>query len=328
MHRVAVLAFDGVHSFDLAMPLQVFSTAHSLDKPPGALFGRRLYDVIVCGDDRDLAVTGVGGVEMYRFTAPFRLADAVDADTIVVLGVPLNREQPANASDVLREAHQRGARIASICNGARVVAASGLLDGRRAATHWSTAAVLAERFPQVTVDTNALFIDHGDVITAAGAASGIDTCLHLIRTDFGSAVAADVARHMVVPPQRDGGQAQFIAHPDPGDQHGSLEPTMRWLQGRLAEPVTLIEIARHAGMSPRTVNRRFNEQVGTTPMQWLLRQRVHRSQELLETTDLTIEEITGHCGFGTSVAMRQQFAKHIRTSPTAYRRAFRAQSDA
>lgn len=310
------------------MPLQVFSTAHSLEKAPGELFGPRLYDVMVCGDGRDLAITGVGGVEMYRFTPQFRLADAVDADTIVVLGAHMDHELSA-ALDVLRAAHRRGARIASICSGgAWVMAASGLLDGRRAATHWSRAHVLAERYPQVTVDANVLFIDHGDVITAAGAASGIDMCLHLIRKDFGSAVAADVARHMVVPPQRDGGQAAYIAHPDPGDEHGSLEPTMRWLREHLGEPVTLVDIARRVGVSPRTVNRRFREQVGATPLQWLLRQRVHRAQELLETTDLSVEEISRHCGFGTSVAMRQQFAKHIRNSPTAYRRAFRARSDA
>lgn len=329
MHRVAVLVSDGVHSFDLAMPLQVFSTAHSLEKPSGALFGPRLYDVMVCGDGSNMSITGVDHVEMYKFTPPYRIADAVNADTIVVVGVSMDRKHPVEALNVLREAHRRGARIASICSGgARVLAATGLLDGRRAATHWSRAQVLADGYPQVTVDPNVLFIDHGDVITAGGAAAGIDMCLHMIRNDFGSAVAADVARHMVVPPQRDGGQASFIAHPDPGDDHGSLEPTMRWLRDRLAEPVTLAEIARHVGVSPRTVNRRFREQVGTTPLQWLLRQRVHRAQELLETTDLSVEEISHHCGFGSAVAMRQQFARHIRTSPSAYRRAFHARSDA
>jgi transcriptional regulator GlxA family with amidase domain len=322
---MAVLAVDGIHSFDLAMPLQVFSTAHSLEKEPGELFGPRLYDIRVCGDGRDLTVAGVGGVEMYRFTPPYPLAAALDADTIVVIGVPTDREPLAEALDLLREAHRRGVRIASISSGgARVMAASGLVDGRRVATHWSRAHVLAERYPQVRVDTDVLFIDHGDVLTSAGAASGIDMCLHMIRQDFGSAVAADVARHMVVPPQRDGGQAPYIAHPDPGDDHGSLEPAMRWLRQRLGEPVTLADIAAYVGTSPRTINRRFREQTGTTPLQWLLRQRVHHAQELLETTDLSVEEISRHCGFGTSIAMRQHFAKHIKTSPTAYRRSFRA----
>ncbi|MFD7155248.1 GlxA family transcriptional regulator [Kribbella sp. NPDC059898] len=328
MHRIAVVAFDGIHAFDLAMPLQVFSTAHSLPKEPGELFGPPLYDVRVHGDGGDLAVTGVGGVEMYRYTPPYPLADAIEADTVIVVGVAASPEPPDHVLELLSRAHRRGIRIASISSGgARVMAASGLLDGRRIATHWSRASLLAERYPQLIVDTDVLFIDHGDVLTSAGAASGIDLCLHMIRQDFGSAVAADVARHMVVPPQRDGGQAPYIVHPDPGDDHGSLEPAMRWLRQRLREPVTLADIASFAGTSPRTLNRRFREQTGTTPLQWLLRQRVHHAQELLETTDLSIEEISRHCGFGTSVSMRQHFAKHIRTSPLAYRRAFRSRSD-
>jgi transcriptional regulator GlxA family with amidase domain len=236
---------------------------------------------------------------------------------------------PAAVFDVLRDANRRGIRIASICSGgAGVLAASGLLDGRRAATHWASAQALSDRHPQVTVDADVLFIDHGDVLTSAGAATGIDMCLHMVRKDFGSAVAADVARHLVVAPQRDGGQAQFIAHPEPGDEDGSLEPTMRWVREHVGDPMTLADIARHAGMSERTLNRRFREQTGTTPLQWLLRQRVHHAQELLETTDLSIEAISRHCGFGTAVAMRQHFAKRIQVSPLAYRRAFRARADA
>ncbi|WP_350276147.1 helix-turn-helix domain-containing protein [Kribbella sp. HUAS MG21] len=327
MHRMAVLLFDGIHSFDLAMPLQVFSTAHSVDRAPGELFGPRLYDVRVCGDGRDLMISGVGGVEMYTCTPPYPLAAAIDSDTIVVIGHPAGQEAPAEALELLREAHRRGIRIASIsAGGARVMAATGLMDGRRMATHWSRAEVLAEEYPQVRVDTDVLYLDHGDILTSAGAASAIDMCLHMIRQDYGSAVAADVARHMVVPLQRDGGQTPYIAHPEPGDDHGSLEPTMRWLRSQLGEPVTLADIASYAGTSPRTVNRKFREQTGTTPLQWLLRQRVHRAQELLETTDLSVEEISRYCGFGTSIALRQHFAKHVRTSPTAYRRTFRARS--
>jgi len=319
MHRVAVLAFDRIHSFDLAMPLQVFSTAHALDG------GAPLYRVRVCGDGRDLTVTGVGGVEMYRYTPPYPLTDALDADTVVVVGVARETDPPAAALDLLREAYRRGVRIASLSSGgARVLAATGLLDGRRTATHWSRAHVLAERYPRVRVDPGVLFIDHGDVLTSAGAASGIDLCLHMIRRDFGAAVAADVARHLVVPPQRDGGQTPYIPRPVPADDHGSLEPTMRWLRQRLGDPVTVADIASHLGTSPRTLNRRFREQAGTTPLQWLVRQRVHRAQELLETTDLSVEEISRRCGFGSAVAMRQHFAKQIRTSPMAYRRAFRA----
>ncbi|GAA1558998.1 AraC family transcriptional regulator [Kribbella hippodromi] len=303
MHRVAVLIFDGIHSLDLAMPLQVFSVAHAPAKVPGAVFGERLYDLRVCGDGNDLVVHGVGAIELYRCTPPYLLADAADADTIVVIGVSTDRDPPAEALDLLNDAHGRGVRIASVsAGGARVMAASGLLNGRRIATHWSRADHLAETYPLVQVDTDALFIDHGDVITSAGGASGLDMCLHMVRQDFGSAVAADAARHLVVPPQRDGGQAPYIAHPDPGDDHGSLEPAMRWLRQRLGETVTLAEIAAYAGISPRTLNRRFREQTGVTPVQWLLRQRIFHAQELLETTDLPIEEVSRRSGFGTSIA--------------------------
>ena len=321
MHHIAVLAFDRVHSFDLAMPLQVFSTAHSLDKQPDELFGAPLYEMRVCGDGRDLTICGVGDVEMYRYTPPHPMAAALEADTIVVLGAP--QDPPPEALDLLRQAHQRGIRIASICaGGACYLAASGLLDGRRTATHWSRADVLAARFPEVKVDPDVLFIDHGDVITSAGAASGLDMCLHMIRTDYGAAVAADVARHMVVPLQRDGGQAPYIRHSEPANDHGSLQATMLWMRERLDQQFTLSQIAAHAGMSLSTLNRRFKEQASTTPLQWLLRERVRHAQELLETTDLSIEEIARHCGFGSAVAMRQHFAKQVKTSPSACRRNF------
>ncbi|SDK65280.1 transcriptional regulator, AraC family with amidase-like domain [Nocardioides sp. YR527] len=320
MHRIAVLAFDGVHSMDLAMPLQVFSTAHSRDKEPGELFGARLYDVRVCGDGSELAVCGVDDVEMYRFTPPHPLEAALEADTIVATGTP--RELSAEALRLLGEAHRRGIRIASL--GTRIIVASGLLDGRRTATHWSRAHDLAVLYPRVEVDADVLFVDHGDVITSAGAASGIDMCLHLVRVDHGAAVAADVARHMVVPMQRDGEQAPYIRHDEPADDHGSLQTTLLWLRERLEERTTLAEIAAHAGMSLSTLNRRFKEQTRSTPLQWLLRERVRHAQELLESTDLSIEEIAHHCGFGSAVAMRQQFAKMFGISPSDCRRTFRA----
>ncbi|MCX4734103.1 GlxA family transcriptional regulator [Streptomyces sp. NBC_01363] len=325
MHRVAVLVFDRIHSFDLSLPLQVFSTAHSLEKERGEVFGSRLYDVRVCGDGRNLTATGVGDIEMYQHTPPYPLAEASDADTIVAIGVARRQEPPAEALGLLRDAHQRGVRIAAVSSGGtRVLAAAGLLDGRRAATHWSRRHVIASRYPQVQVDTDVLFIDHGDVLTSAGGAGSIDMCLHMVRQDFGSAVAANVARHMVVAPERDGGQAPYTVHPEPGDAHGSLGPVMHWLRQRLGEPVALADIASQLGTSVRTLNRRFRDQTGTTPLQWLVLQRVHRAQELLETTDLSIEAISRQCGFGTSVAMRQHFAKHLKTSPTAYRRTFRS----
>jgi transcriptional regulator GlxA family with amidase domain len=224
--------------------------------------------------------------------------------------------------DVLRQAHGRGARIASICGGAFMLAAAGLLDGRRATTHWTSAGDLAERFPRVEVDPNVLFVDEGDVLTSAGAATGLDLCIHMVRNDFGAAVAADVARHVVIAPQRDGGQAQFIVPREPTGDNGSLEPTMRWLRDRIGEPSTLSDIARHAAISPRTLNRRFREQTAMTPLQWLLTQRVRHAQELLETTALSVEDIARHCGFGTAINLRQHFTRRVKMSPLAYRRAF------
>jgi len=244
------------------------------------------------------------------------------ADTIVVPGGDEDGEPARAVIQVLRDAHDRGVRIASICRGAFILAAAGLLNGRSATTHWTSAARLAERYPQVNVDPDVLFVDEGTVLTSAGAATGLDLCLHMVRTDFGSAIAADVARHIVIAPQRDGGQAQFIIHPEPGPDHGSLEPTMRWIRDHLAEPITLAEMADHAAVSPRTLNRRFREQTGTTPLRWLLLQRIHLAQEFLETSDLPVEEVARRCGFGTSVNLRQHFAKHVYTSPNRYRQTF------
>jgi transcriptional regulator GlxA family with amidase domain len=322
MRRVAVLTVDRVDSLDLAIPLQVFGMAHTQDKAPGALFGEPLYETLVCGERRSLTVTGVSGVELFQMTAPHLLEVVHTADTIVVPGGHKEREPSRAVIQVLRDAHDRGVRIASICSGAFILAAAGLLNGRSATTHWSSAAQLAEHYPQVNVDPDVLFVDEGNVLTSAGAATGLDLCLHMVRTDFGSAIAAEVARHIVIAPQRDGGQAQFIIHPQPGPDHGSLEPTMRWIRDHLAEPITLADMADHAAISPRTLNRRFREQTGTTPLRWLLLQRIHLAQELLETSDLPVEEVARRCGFGTSMNLRQHFAKHVYTSPNRYRQTF------
>ncbi|ADB34557.1 transcriptional regulator, AraC family [Kribbella flavida DSM 17836] len=322
MHRVAVLAVDRAAVLDLAIPGQVFGTARSLDKPPGAQYGARLYEVLVCGERSGLTVRGPGGLDLFQLTAPNDLDDARSADTIVVPGGGTSENPSPAVVELLRDAHARGVRIASICGGALVLAAAGLLDGRVATTHWTSADSLAARFPQVLVDPNVLFVDDGDVLTSAGAATGLDLCLHMVRNDYGSAVAAEVARHIVMPPQRDGGQAQFIVHPEPSPDCGSLEPTMRWIRDRLGEPITLADMAGYAVVSPRTLNRKFREQTGTTPLQWLLRQRVRRAQELLETTSLGIEEIARQCGFGTSINLRQHFVRQVHVSPNGYRRAF------
>lgn len=322
MHRVAVVVADRVKTLELAIPGQVFGTAHSQDKPDGAVFGAPLYEVLMCGERPDLVVCGRGGVELFRMTAPHDLSVALTADTLVVPGTRTDIVPSTEVVDVIRQAHARGARIASICCGAYVLAAAGLLDGRRATTHWTSAGDFARRFPKVEVDPTVLFVDHGDVLTSAGAATGLDLCVHMVRNDFGAAVAAETARHIVIPPQRDGDQAQFIVHREPTGDSGSLEPTMRWLRERVGEPLTLSDIAGHAAVSPRTLNRRFREQTGMTPLQWLLTQRVRHAQELLETTVLSVEDIARHCGFGTAINLRQHFTRRVHMSPLAYRRAF------
>lgn len=323
MHRIAVVAANYVKSLELAIPGQVFGTAHSHDKPAGEVFGDPLYDVIVCGERPDLVVCGRSAAELFRMTAPYDLSAVLTADTVIVPGARTDIEPSAEVLDVLRQAHSRGTRIASICCGAFILAAAGLLDGRRATTHWTSAAGFAERFPRVEVDPNVLFVDDGDVLTSAGAATGLDLCIHMVRNDFGAAVAADTARHVVIAPQRDGDQAQFIVHRDPTGDTGSLEPTMRWVRDHIGEPLTLSDIAQQAAMSPRTLNRHFREETGTTPLQWLLTQRVRHAQELLETTTLSIEDIARDCGFGTAISLRQHFSRRVKMSPLSYRRAFR-----
>ncbi|WP_344732642.1 GlxA family transcriptional regulator, partial [Spinactinospora alkalitolerans] len=215
-------------------------------------------------------------------------------------------------------------RIASICVGAFVLAATGLLDGLRATTHWAATPELARRHPAVEVDPDVLFVDNGQFLTSAGAAAGMDLCLHMVRRDHGSAVAADAARIAVMPLERDGGQAQFIAHEPPAPDGASLEPLLRWMEENAHRELTLDDIARHGAVSTRTLGRRFREQTGTTPLQWLNRARLRRAQHLLETTVHPVERIAGQVGFGSATTFRDRFKRLVGTSPHAYRRAFQA----
>ena len=313
MHRVVVLALDGVVAFDLATPLEVFARVRLAD-------GSAPYDVRVCAPAPE--------VDARAFTVKVAhgLAALDDADTIVLPGC----HEPADGvPDVvvarLRRAARRGTRIASICTGAFVLAATGLLDGRRATTHWAGAELLAKMHPEVEVDPEVLYVDNGQFLTSAGAAAGLDLCLHLIRRDFGSAVAAGAARLSVMPLERDGGQAQFIVHEQPPAPRGSvLEPLLVWLAESAGRDVTLAEIAGRAGMSTRTLNRRFREQTGTTPLQWLHRARIRQAQHLLETTTDPVDRIGGRVGFGSPTAFRDRFKRIVGTSPHDYRRAFRS----
>jgi transcriptional regulator GlxA family with amidase domain len=289
--------------------------------------GEQPYQVRVCGSKPVDAKVNVHAE--YRVIPPWRLADARDADTLIVPGMWEPASPPTRAVvELVRDVYERGGRVASVCTGAFVLAAAGLLDGRRATTHWDDAADLARCYPDVQVDPDVLYVDHeGRVLTSAGVAAGLDMCLHMVAADFGAAVAARTARLVVVPVIRAGGQAQFIVHELPNDAAPVLQPTLTWMSEHLNEQLTLEDIARHAAMSIRTLNRRFREHVGTTPLQWLLTVRIERAKELLETTDLTIERVADEVGFGTSVTLRHHFSRRVRVPPQRYRAAFRTPQD-
>ncbi|HKT82919.1 MAG TPA: helix-turn-helix domain-containing protein [Solirubrobacterales bacterium] len=314
MHRVVALCLEGVVAFDLAAPAQAFSVAW---RKGGGAF----YEFSTCSlDGRPLrSTTGFGVVP----EGDHSLLE--EADTVVVPAYfDIFSAPPQEAIAALRAAADRGARVISICTGAFALAHAGLLDGRRATTHWAFAAEMARRFPAVEVDAAALYLDEGAVMTSAGLSAGIDLCLHVIREDCGAAVGEQVARHMVAAPHREGGQAQFIERPDPpAVALGSLEATRRWAVEHLAEPLDVAAMSRHAGVSPRTFARRFREETGTTPLQWLLNRRVQEARRLLEESELPIDAVAWQSGFGTAASLRDHFRRITATTPTAYRRSFR-----
>lgn len=311
MHTIAVLALDGVIGFDLTTPLEAFGRTRLPD-------GRSPYRLRVCAPSEEVDAGA------FTIRAPWGLEALEEADTIIVPGVAAPATPPPDVLAALRRAAEAGTRIASICAGAFTLAAAGLLDGRRATTHWAAAGYLAERYPAVKVDPDVLYVHDGQILTSAGAAAGLDLCLYMIRCDHGSAVAADAARLSVMALEREGGQAQFIVHEQPPTPRGSvLEPVLRWMEDNSGRDLTLEEIAAHAGMSTRTLNRRFREQTGTTPLQWLHRARIRRAQHLLETTTHPVDRIAAQVGFGSPTAFRDRFKRVAGLSPNAYRRAFR-----
>jgi transcriptional regulator GlxA family with amidase domain len=317
MHRVAVLALEGVPPFELGMPSRVFGNAR--DEA-----GNQLYEITVCTADGQ-PVTSDAGFTIGVSAGPEALAAA---DTVIIppthamdeltRGAPL----PQPLVDALA-AIRPGTRIVSICTGSYVLAAAGLLDGRPATTHWYTAAEFQRAFPRVKLDPDVLFVDDGDVLTSAGVAAGIDLLLHLVRADHGSAVANLTARLCVVPPWRDGGQAQYIVRPVPEPTVATTTATRAWALERLAEPVTLAELAAHARMSLRTFTRRFRDEVGMTPVQWLTVQRLEVARHLLESTDLAVDLVAHRSGFGSANSLRQHMRTARGVSPIAYRRTFR-----
>jgi transcriptional regulator GlxA family with amidase domain len=320
-HRVVILALDGLLPFELGIPQRIFGRARDAE-------GRKLYEVVTCSirppgpveTDADFAVLVQNG--------PQALATA---DTVVV---PASYELgPVHDEGVLTDelaaalAYVRpGTRLVSICTGGYVLAAAGYLDGRPATTHWSSAEHFQRLFPKVRVDADVLFIDDGDVLTSAGVAAGIDLCVHIVRRDHGTAVANDVARRTVVPPHRDGGQAQYIQRPVPEPQLATTIAARAWALRRLHEPIQLRDMAEQESMSVRTFTRRFREEAGISPGQWLTQQRVEHARHLLESTDLSIDQVAHDSGFGTAQSMRQHLQAALGVTPTAYRRTFRSDS--
>jgi AraC family transcriptional activator FtrA len=310
---VSVLAYDGMSAFELGIVTEVFGLPRpELDVP--------WYDLTVCAQGPG-PVRVVGGAFL---NTPHGLEVFSAAHTVIVPGVPDVTGDPApELTAALRLAHRRGARIVSICSGAFALAAAGLLDGRRATTHWRHADLLRRRYPKVRVDANALYVDEHDVITGAGSAAGLDVCTHLVRKDHGAAIANAVARRLVIQPHRDGGQAQYIETPvTAGPDDDRIARNMAWALEHLPETLTVETLARQAHMSTRTYLRHFARATGTSPIRWLITQRVQASLPLLETSDASVEQIAAAAGFDTAVTYRHHFGRIMRTSPTAYRRAF------
>ncbi|MET7402526.1 helix-turn-helix domain-containing protein [Dactylosporangium sp. NPDC005572] len=317
MLRVSVLAYPGMSVFETGIVTEVFG----LPRPE---FSVPWYDLVVCAPSAD-PVPVIGGAQLHT---PHGLDAFAAADTVIVPGVAgVHGDPPAAVLDALRHAHARGARILSICSGAFALAAAGLLDGRRATTHWRYAEVFRRRFPAVDLDPDVLYIADGPVWTSAGSAAGLDLCLHVVRSDHGAAIANAVARRLVVQPHRDGGQAQYIESPmPPAAEDDRIAASIAWALEHLAEPMTVEGLAARAHMSPRTYLRHFARATGTSPIRWLIRQRVQASLALLETSDEPVERIATAVGFETPVTFRHHFAGVMRTSPSSYRNAFRARA--
>jgi transcriptional regulator GlxA family with amidase domain len=315
-HRVALLALDGVVAFDLGTPPQVLGAAR--DEA-----GHQLYEVRVATPGAAAVISSAG----FTVATEHGLEALAWADTVVVAGIEGARTgRPVDPAVIagLRAAAARGARTVSICTGAFVLGAAGLLDGRPATTHWFWADRFRRMYPEVLLDADVLFVDDGDVLTSAGVAAGVDLCLHLVRQDHGAAVANRAARRCVVPPWRAGGQSQYIEHHVPAQPDTSTAPARAWALAHLDKPLELAELARRSTMSVRTFTRRFRNETGESPGRWLTQQRVDRARHLLETTDLPVDAVARHAGFGTAAALRAQMAAALGVPPSAYRATFRA----
>jgi transcriptional regulator GlxA family with amidase domain len=316
--RVAILVPDRVNLFELGVASDIFGSDITTNR------GRALYRRSICGAAPSVITDGG-----FRMEVPLGLEALAAAHTVVVLPAENPDSAPARVLDALRAARSRGQRILSLCTGAFVLAAAGLLDGHAATTHWAECADLARRYPRVRVDPSVLYVDAGGLLTSAGSAASVDLCLHVLEHDYGAEVAARVARDLVVPLYRSGGQAQYIEAPVPLLDAGDLfAGTLEWLREHLAEPVTVADLAARSAMSPRTFARRFQATTGTTPLAWLTRERLRFAQRLLETSDVPVDRVARESGFGSPDNLRKHFARTLRTTPQGYRRTFRASSAA
>ncbi|MEV5435431.1 helix-turn-helix domain-containing protein [Streptomyces sp. NPDC052682] len=314
LQNVAAVLLDGVNPFELGVVCEVFGTDRSDDGLP-------VYDFAVASAEGPALRSDTG----FSLRVDHGLDRLESADLIAVPAGSCyeTREFPPELLDALRAAVERGARVLSVCSGVFVLAAAGLLDGRRCTVHWRHADALARRYPHLVVEPDVLYVDEDPVITSAGTAAGIDACLHLVRKEQGPEVANKIARRMVVPPHRDGGQAQYIERPLPAVEGDTIGEVLAWMERHLDQEVTVEQLAARAHMAPRTFARRFHQETGTTPYRWILRQRVLLAQHLLEATDETVDAVAGRTGFGTAAALRHHFVRALGTTPNAYRRTFR-----
>ncbi len=313
-HRIALIAPHSPNLFELGVAVEIFG----FDRPRQP---EDWYDLVVCSATREPGLSASGAVAVGTVRG---LDEVAGADTVMVLGSGSETFEP-EVLKAVRDAHDRGARIVALCTGAFILAAAGVLDGRTATTHWQYTAQLAQQYPRIRVRSEVLYVDDGQVLTSAGMSAAVDLCLHIVRNDHGARAARDVARHMVMPTHREGGQAQYIMTPVPDlDSSGAgIQRVLEYLRANLDAEARLDDLAAMAFMSTRNFSRRFREVTGTTPSQWVIKLRLDRARELLEETDEPIERVARLAGFGNPTTMRQRFAQLLQTSPSAYRQSFR-----
>ncbi len=314
---MVAIAMEDIAPFELGVVCEVFGTDRAADGFPAYRFDVISVDAAPVRTKSGFHITPTGGLDL-----------AESADLVAVPAYLIDTHVPEVVLETLRAAHARGAWILSVCSGAFVLAQAGLLDGRRCTTHWRYADELARRYPLAEVAMNSLYVEDRRVLTSAGTAAGIDACLHLVRKVHGTAVATALARRMVVPPHRDGGQAQFVEAPLPrtADSTGSLDPLLAWIVEHLDQPITVDDLAERIHMAPRTFARRFRAEVGVTPHDWLTAQRVLLARHLLEETELGVESVAAHAGFGDAATLRHHFARRLGATPHSYRSTFRART--